>query len=133
MTKTSLELVMEAVASSDQVTLEDMEKMDIREKITLQRLEEGNFCPICMLGLGGAHNDNCADKSELNKIMETRRLKSSNDVIDTIEKIYYNPIANIEAITYICTIDESKIFELAMKAAKESIIFRMMLLEALNK
>lgn len=133
MTKTSLELVMEAVANSDQVTLEDMEKLDIREKITLKRLEN-NFCPVCLLGLGDSHEGkDCGSKSELNKIMETRELKSSNDVIDTIEKIYYNPTASIEAITYVCTIDEPKIFKLAMKASKENILFRAMLLAALSE
>lgn len=95
-TKSASEIVMEAVANSDTVTIQDMEKLDIRDKLNFKHEEVSAHCAYCLLGLDHQR------PSELEKIVDFANMSKgteNNKASRTIEKIYYNEVASVEAIT----------------------------------
>lgn len=102
--RTASEIVMEAVANSDTVKIEDMEKLDIRDKLLFNHGNEGLHCPYCLLGMEHPENS----ESHLRKLVEESNFVKSNRASKLVEKIYYNEIASVEAITmyvHLSTVD----------------------------
>ncbi len=128
-TKSASEIVMEAVANSDTVTIQDMEKLDIRDKIVFNHQEGGAHCAYCLLGLDHER------PSELEKIIDFANMskgKEENRPSKTIEKIYYNEVASVEAITgFINMSTEQGMFNAVMSMVSIHRPFKLKLMIAL--
>lgn len=132
MKRKASEIVMEAVANSDTVTIEDMNLLDIRDKIVFRHEESGAHCAYCLMGLDHLGNH----PSELETIVHiaNNSRNEANKPSKVIEKIYYNEIASVEAIAGFINISTEKgLLEALVIMAEKNISFRLKLLMVLSK
>ena len=90
--KTAVDIVMEAVAMSDSISLIDMESIDIREKVVFNH-EKNTDCIFCVAGLEHEEHNTSFMRDIINEANE-KKIKASM----LVEKIYNNPTACIESL-----------------------------------
>jgi hypothetical protein len=129
MKKSAIELVMEAVANSDVVTLDDMESLDIRDKYTLDRskFKASNGCILCALDI--PHDK--AKEDFLDDYIEALKNFHGKPKPDVIEHIYNNPVLTMRLINEFIEMGEGStlLLDIVMSAIKRNSKFKMTLLK----
>jgi hypothetical protein len=101
--KPILDLVIEAIATSEVITLDDMDSIEIRDKWVFNPLEDSVLKGV---GLENLHNE-C--DSELYKLI-LEADKNKHNPTQLIEKIYNNQQASVEAIYQYIMFNKSEVF-----------------------